>query len=119
MIPAAVLIPDWLNLLLAAIMLIALSLAARFADWRAIVEVPARLHLLFASTGFCLLLWFMRIELGGAVEIHLLAHAPEVVMVISEFMICLSNAMSKSLMSGESVIRVLLLHGTLVTRTVG
>jgi uncharacterized membrane protein len=69
---AADLLPTWLNLLLGIAMLVTLGLAIRFADWPAITSVPARLHLLFGCSGFCLLLWLLSADLDGAVRIHLL-----------------------------------------------
>lgn len=66
------LLPAWLSLLLGVAMLVSVALAARFADWSAITSVPARLHLLFANIGFCLLLWLLSIDISGAIRIHLL-----------------------------------------------
>ncbi len=68
----ASLIPVWLTGLLSVAMLATLALAVRFANWRAVMSVPARLHLLLGGTLFCLGLWLMSVEVGESVRIHLL-----------------------------------------------
>ena len=103
MIFAADLLPDWLNLLLAATMVLALGVAAALADWRAISAVPARLHLLFGCTGFCLLLWLMSIDIDGRVQIHLLGiTAVTLILGLRFALLCASGALLLRVLLGDS-----------------
>jgi uncharacterized membrane protein len=68
----AAILPPWLTLLLGLAMLLTLGVALRFADWRALRAVPARLHLILGAVVFCLGLWLLGADVADTVRIHLL-----------------------------------------------
>ena len=69
---SADLLPGWLNLALGSFMLALLAVAVRLADWRALLAVPSRLHLIFGALGFCLGLWMLGVDVAGVLRVHLL-----------------------------------------------
>lgn len=68
----AIIQPLWLTILLGLAMLASLGVALRFADWRALRAVPARLHLVLGAVVFCLGLWLLGANVGDSLRIHLL-----------------------------------------------
>jgi uncharacterized membrane protein len=68
----AELVPTWLNLVLAPLMLLGCGFSLRCADWQALTAVPARVNLFFGGAVFCLCLWLMDVALGEAARAHLL-----------------------------------------------
>lgn len=56
------LIPQWLQVSTTLITAIMLPACIRFADWRAIAQVPMRQHLLYASLLFLILLWMISVR---------------------------------------------------------
>ena len=56
------LIPQWLQVSTTLITAIMLPACIRFADWRAIAQVPVRQHLLYASLLFPVLLWMISVR---------------------------------------------------------
>ncbi len=67
------LIPGPVLLLLGLLMLAGLALAARYAPWQALREVPTRIHLVLGASLGCTCLWLMRVKLGDVASVHLLA----------------------------------------------
>lgn len=65
------LIPLWLQVTTTLITAIALPACIRFADWRAVFQVPLRQHLLFASLFFLVVLWLMSVRHIEGLLLHL------------------------------------------------
>ncbi len=65
------LIPLWLQVTTTLITAFTLPACIRFADWRAIVRVPVRQHLLFASLFFLAALWLMSVRHIEGLLLHL------------------------------------------------
>ncbi len=65
------LIPQWLQVTTTLITAIMLPACIRFADWRAIIQVPVRQHLLFASLIFLVVLWLMSVRHIEGLLLHL------------------------------------------------
>jgi uncharacterized membrane protein len=56
------LIPQWLQVSTTLITAIMLPACIRFADWGAVIRVPVRQHLLYASLIFLVLLWLISVR---------------------------------------------------------
>ncbi len=65
-------LPGWLSLLLWALCGTTCLLALRFADWRALRRVPARVHLVLGGVLFCVLLWSLSVRVIEGLSVHLL-----------------------------------------------
>lgn len=72
MVIAAHLVPFWLNLAVAAVMLASVAGAALTADWSALRAASARQHVLLGGLLALLLLWLMTFRVVDDVRIHLL-----------------------------------------------
>ena len=66
------LIADGMTALLWIIMLAILAPTLRYADWNALIRVPARVHLLLGGAAFCVVLWLMSVRVVDGLWIHLL-----------------------------------------------
>lgn len=55
-------IPQWLQITTTLITAIMLPACIRFADWQAIIRVPVRQHLIYASLVFLVLLWLISVR---------------------------------------------------------
>jgi uncharacterized membrane protein len=66
------LVPSWLSLTLWIAMVVTLSLAAMYADWRALYRVPARVHLLLGGAAFCVVLWLLSVRVIEGLWLHFL-----------------------------------------------
>lgn len=65
-------IPHWLSLLLWTVCAATCLLALRTADWRALRQVPARVHLVLGGVLFCVLLWSLSVRVIEGLSLHLL-----------------------------------------------
>lgn len=68
----ASLLPNSLSLVLWLLLILTCAQAARKADWRAMSAVPARSHLFFGSSLFCLVLWLLSVRVIDGLWLHLL-----------------------------------------------
>ncbi|MCB1856213.1 MAG: hypothetical protein KDI05_15100 [Halieaceae bacterium] len=66
------LLPAWLVVASAALMLLSCLAAALLAPWKAIRAVPARLHLVLGGSLFCLLLWLLSVHMVEQLWLHFL-----------------------------------------------
>jgi uncharacterized membrane protein len=66
------LVPAGMNLLLWLVMLATLAPVLRYADWSALRQVPARVHLLLGGAAFCVILWLMTVRIVEGLWIHFL-----------------------------------------------
>ena len=66
------LLPAWLVVASAALMLLGCLAAALLAPWKAIRAVPARLHLVLGGSLFCLLLWLLSVHMVEQLWLHFL-----------------------------------------------
>ena len=69
---ASELIPGWLSLAGGIVMLLACSLCAWHAPWRAVQQVPARQHLLLGGICACVVLWLMSVHIVAYLWLHVL-----------------------------------------------
>ncbi len=65
------LIPQWLQVTTTLITALMLPACIRFADWRAVIQVPVRQHLLFASLLFLVVLWLLSVRHIDGLLLHL------------------------------------------------
>jgi uncharacterized membrane protein len=65
-------IPGWLSLAAGFVMLLACSLCAWHAPWRAVQQVPARQHLLLGGICACVVLWLMSVHIVAYLWLHFL-----------------------------------------------
>jgi uncharacterized membrane protein len=72
MLIAANLLPPSLGYPLWLVLVFVSALALRYADWRALWQVPARVHLVLGGVLFCLCLWLLPVRLMEGVHVHLL-----------------------------------------------
>jgi uncharacterized membrane protein len=66
------LIPTWLSGSLWLLLVATCLLALRYADWRAVTQVPARLHLLLGGALFCVVLWLLSVRVIPGLWLHFL-----------------------------------------------
>ena len=66
----AALIPDPLSWWLAALAAAVLLPCLRYAEWRAMMQVPLRQHLLFASLLFLVILWLISVRMFDGLWLH-------------------------------------------------
>ena len=66
------LIPTWLSGSLWLLLVATCLLALRYADWRAVTQVPARLHLLLGGALFCVVLKLLSVRVIPGLWLHFL-----------------------------------------------
>ena len=66
----AALIPESLSWWLAALAAAVLLPCLRYAEWRAMLQVPLRQHLLFASLLFLVILWLISVRMFDGLWLH-------------------------------------------------
>jgi uncharacterized membrane protein len=68
----AALLPTWLVLLTGGLLLFTLLPTLWCADWRALSQVPGRIHLLLGGAVFCVVLWLLSVRVIEGLWIHFL-----------------------------------------------
>ena len=108
------LIPGWMNLVAALLLLSGLASALRWAEWRAVSTVPGRIHLLSLATLFCLALWSLSAPVGDALRLHLLGMTSVTLLVGWRFaLLCGSLALLTLLLVSGQPLSMLPIAGLL------
>lgn len=66
------LLPTWLSALCWLFMLVVVAPTLRYADWAALKQVPARMHLLLGGAALCVVLWLLSVRVVEGIWLHLL-----------------------------------------------
>lgn len=69
---SAALLPHGILVAATVLALVSVLFACYVAPWRAVLQVPARMHLVAGGAVACAMLWLLNIRLSGDVTIHLL-----------------------------------------------
>jgi uncharacterized membrane protein len=101
---ASDLIPPGIAAGLWALLLLVCASAWRLADWRALLSVPARLHLIFGAVLFCIVLWLLSVRVIDGLWLHFLGMTSVTLLLGARFALLAGTAalVLLTLLLGES-----------------